>query len=65
MAANNNKIHAIIHTASVAAGGIGGGLAQLPGADMPALMALQTAMIISIAHEHGCEITSRQGGPPW
>jgi uncharacterized protein (DUF697 family) len=57
MATNNNKIHAIIHTASVTAGGIGGGLAQLPGADMPALVALQTAMIIAIGHEHGCEIT--------
>ena len=57
MATSNNKIHAIIHTASVTAGGIGGGLAQLPGADMPALVALQTAMIIAIGHEHGCEIT--------
>jgi len=57
MATNNNKIHAIIHTASATAGGIGGGLAQLPGADMPLLTALQTAMIIAIGHEHGCEIT--------
>ncbi|MBV5340621.1 MAG: hypothetical protein J0665_13875 [Deltaproteobacteria bacterium] len=57
MAINTNKIHAIIHTASVTAGGIGAGLAQLPGADMPALAALQTAMIIAIGHEHGCEIT--------
>ena len=57
MAANNDKIHAIIHTASVTAGGIGAGLAQLPGSDMPVLMALQTAMIVAIGHEHGCEIT--------
>ena len=57
MAANNEKIHAIIHTASVTAGGIGAGLAQLPGSDMPVLMALQTAMIVAIGHEHGCEIT--------
>jgi len=57
MATNNEKIHAIIHTASVTAGGIGAGLAQLPGSDMPALMALQTAMIVTIGHEHGCEIT--------
>lgn len=55
--ATSNKIHAIIHTASVTAGGIGAGLAQLPGSDMPALMALQTAMIVAIGHEHGCEIT--------
>ena len=57
MATNNEKIHAIIHTASLTAGGIGAGLAQLPGSDMPALMALQTAMIVTIGHEHGCEIT--------
>jgi len=57
MATKNQKIHTVIHTASVTAGGIGAGLAQLPGADMPALMALQTAMIVAIAHEHGCEIT--------
>jgi len=41
----------------VTAGGIGAGLAQLPGSDMPALMALQTAMIVAIGHEHGQEIT--------
>lgn len=57
MSTKSKKIHAIIHTASVTAGGIGAGLAQLPGADMPALMALQTAMIIAIGHEHDCEIT--------
>ncbi len=51
------KIHAIIHTTTVTAGGIGAGLAQLPGADMPILTALQTAMIIAIGHEHGCDIT--------
>ena len=30
MAADNKKIHAIIHTASATAGGIGAGIAQLP-----------------------------------
>jgi len=57
MATDKKKIHAIIHSASVTAGGIGAGLAQLPGSDMPVLMALQTAMIVAIGHEHGCEIT--------
>jgi len=57
MTTDKKKIHAIIHTASVTAGGIGAGLAQLPGSDMPVLMALQTAMIVAIGHEHGCEIT--------
>jgi len=57
MAPDKTKIHAIIHTASVTAGGIGAGLAQLPSSDMPTLMALQTAMIVAIGHEHGQEIT--------
>jgi len=57
MTTSNKKIHAIIHTAAATAGGIGAGLAQLPGADMPALMTLQTAMIVAIGHEHGCELT--------
>jgi uncharacterized protein (DUF697 family) len=55
--AKKKKIHAIIHTATLTAGGIGAGLAQLPGADMPVLTALQTAMIIAIGHEHGIELT--------
>ena len=55
--AKKNKIHAIIHTATLTAGGIGAGLAQLPGADIPVLSALQTAMIIAIGHEHGVELT--------
>ena len=57
MTTDKKKIHAIIHSASATAGGIGAGLAQLPGSDMPALIALQTAMIIAIGHEYGCEIT--------
>ncbi len=57
MATRNQKIHAIIHLATVTAGGIGAGLAQLPGADMPILTALQAAMIIAIGHEHGSETT--------
>lgn len=57
MPTKNKKIHAIIHAASVTAGGIGAGLAQLPGADMPVLTALQTAMLVAIGYEHGCEIT--------
>lgn len=51
------KIHAIIHTATLTAGGIAAGLAQLPGADLPVLTALQTAMIIAIGHEYGVELT--------
>ena len=57
MATKNPKIHAIIHTTTLTAGGIGAGLAQIPGGDMPILMALQTAMIVAIGHEHSCSIT--------
>ena len=53
----NQKIHAIIHLATVTAGGIGAGFAQLPGADMPVMTALQTAMIIAIGHEYGYEVS--------
>ena len=53
----NRKIHAIIHVAALTAGGIGSGFAQIPGADLPILTALQTAMIIAIATEHDYTIT--------
>ncbi|MDE5558968.1 MAG: hypothetical protein K2J32_14985 [Ruminococcus sp.] len=42
------KCHAIIHTASASAAAIGGGLANIPGSDAPALLAIQTTMIISL-----------------
>lgn len=47
------KIHSIIHTAAAAAGGVGAGLAQLPGADAPVLMGIQATMITGIAKVHG------------
>ncbi|MGA2534833.1 MAG: hypothetical protein ABSF53_02370 [Terracidiphilus sp.] len=57
MATKNQKIHGIIHVASASAAGVGSGLAQLPGADAPVLVSIQTAMIVAIAHQHGFEIT--------
>ncbi|MBP7187625.1 MAG: hypothetical protein KBA55_12865 [Ruminococcus sp.] len=42
------KCHAIIHSASVAAGGVGTGLAQLPGSDNIALFPIQVGMIIAL-----------------
>jgi uncharacterized protein (DUF697 family) len=57
MATRNQKIHGIIHVASASAAGVGSGLAQLPGADAPVLVSIQTAMIVAIAHQHGFEIT--------
>jgi uncharacterized protein (DUF697 family) len=55
--ADNGKVHGIIHTASVAAGGVGAGLAQIPGSDAPVLAGIQTTMIIAIADEHGVKMT--------
>jgi uncharacterized protein (DUF697 family) len=43
-----NKCNVIIHSASVAAGGAGAGLAQVPMADSALIMPIQIAMIISL-----------------
>lgn len=42
------KCNAAIHTASVAAAGVGAGLAQAVGADCVALVPIQVAMIIAL-----------------
>jgi uncharacterized protein (DUF697 family) len=57
MASRDEKIHLIIHAASLSAAGVGGGLAQIPGSDMPVIMGLQTAMIIAIGNEYGATVT--------
>jgi uncharacterized protein (DUF697 family) len=49
--------HLIIHTHAAAAAGIGAGLAQLPGADAPLLVALQANMVRVIADSHGLAIS--------
>lgn len=51
------KIQAIIHLTALTAGGVSSGLAQIPCADMPILISLQTAMIIAIGSEYGCTVT--------
>ena len=51
------KVHGVIHTASAAAGGVGGGLAQIPGSDAPIIMGLQTGMIIGIGEIYGVGLT--------
>jgi len=53
---SSGGIHAIIHAASVAAGGVGAGLAQIPGSDFPVLMTIQTGMIVAIAEHYGVSI---------
>ena len=57
MATKNQKVHGIIHTASVACAGIGGGMAQVPGSDSVAIVPIQTTMILAIANEHGITLT--------
>lgn len=56
MFSKQQKVHVLIHAAATAAGGVGAGLAQLPGADAPVLATLQTTMITSIADIHGVAV---------
>ncbi|MDR0847105.1 MAG: hypothetical protein LBN08_06300 [Lactobacillales bacterium] len=51
------KCHAIIHSASAACAGFGGGLAQIPMADTIPITAAQVAMIIAIGQVYGESIT--------
>jgi uncharacterized protein (DUF697 family) len=53
----DNAVHVLIHGASTAAAGVGAGLAQIPGSDMPVLMSLQTGMIVGIAEHYGVNLT--------
>jgi uncharacterized protein (DUF697 family) len=57
MTTRNEKVHGIIHTAALATGAVGAGMAQVPGSDMPVIMALQTTMIMAIGHEHNVSLT--------
>ena len=56
------KCHAVIHSASAAAAGVGGGLAQIPGSDAPVLVAIQTGMIISLGKIFNRTITEALAG---
>lgn len=47
------KCHAIIHAASVAAGGVGAGLAQIPGSDNAIITPIQLTMTISLGKVFG------------
>ncbi len=51
------KCHAIIHTASVAAAGIGTGLANLPCSDTIPLQGIQITMIISLGKVFDISLT--------
>jgi uncharacterized protein (DUF697 family) len=51
------KCHAIIHSASTAAGAVGAGLAQLPVADNVVLVPIQVGMIIALGNIFNQHIT--------
>lgn len=53
------KCHAAIHTASLAAGAVGAGLAQIPGSDSAPISAIQIAMVVSIGEVFGIKLTRR------
>ena len=46
-------VNTAIHTASVAAATVGGGLAQVPGSDSVPIIAIQTTMVIAIGRAFG------------
>ncbi len=56
------KCHAVIHSSSASAAGVGGGLAQIPGSDSPILVGIQTAMIISLEKIFNRTITESLAG---
>lgn len=47
------KCHAIIHSASVSAAAVGGGLAQIPGSDNAVLTPIQLTMTIALGKVFG------------
>lgn len=47
------KCHAIIHTASVSAAGVGAGMAQIPGSDNLVITPIQLTMTISLGKVFG------------
>ena len=49
----NSKCHAIIHSAAVAAGAVGAGLAQIPLSDNAIIMPIQIGMVASLGNVFG------------
>jgi len=52
-----NKCHAIIHSASALAAAAGAGLALLPGSDSAVIIPIQVGMVISLGAVFGKEIS--------
>ena len=51
------RCHAIIHTFSASAAGVGAGLAQIPGSDSVPIGAIQTAMTVALGKVFGLRLT--------
>lgn len=51
------KCHGIIHTASVACGGVGAGFAQIPGSDNAVIVPVQIGMVIGLGTVFNLNIT--------
>lgn len=51
------RCHIIIHGAAASAAGIGFGLAQAPGSDVPAIVGIEIGMTISIGAVFGISLT--------
>lgn len=49
--------HTIIHSASISAGAVGAGLAQVPCADSAIIVPIQTVMAVAIARVFGIKVT--------
>lgn len=55
--AQRNKCHGIIHGASVSAGAVGIGLAQIPCSDNAVITPIQLAMTVALGRVFGIELT--------
>lgn len=51
------RCHTIIHAASISAGVVGAGLAQVPCADSAIITPIQTAMAVAVARVFGIKVT--------
>ena len=54
---NRIKCHAIIHSASIAAGATGAGLCWLPGSDAPLISTAQITMAVSLGKVFGIKLS--------
>lgn len=56
-AEEKSKCHKIIHSAAVSAAGVGAGMAQLPGADVPIIVGIEVTMTIALGGVFGVSLT--------